>query len=202
MLKPKTYLIIGSIIGAFLSALLVSGYFLLDLSSIFNRSENSSESQPISKPWIRLPASVSASDITKVTFTIQSHAGPLVGSDESFTTTNSVSFSSDETARKSSGRINYDTGRKKGSDGKNHKAVISKSQFERLAQTLIENDFSNETDSSEYITDTTISTLIVTYSGNTKQIRTSNTGKDSAAVTEILKAFRALENDVNWIEES
>jgi hypothetical protein len=42
--------------------------------------------------------------------------------------------------------------------------------------------------------------LTVTYSGKTKTIKTSNIGKDTAEIKEILDAFEKLKNQVDWKE--
>ena len=89
-----------------------------------------------------------------VAFSVRSHAGLLVGSDESYTTSGAVSFSNDGTALRFSGAINYDTGKKKGSEGQRFQSIVSKEQFQKLSQTLADNDFSNLEDSTERISDT------------------------------------------------
>lgn len=153
-----------------------------------------------SSPWISLPKfnSVSASEITSVAFSTISHYGPLVGSDESYTTSSAASFSNDGTALKSDGVKSYDTRKKQGSEGQKHQGVVSGEQFQKLAQTLADNDFSNLEDSTERLTDSTDYVLTITYSGKTKTIKTSNMGKDTAEIKAILDAFETLKNLVNW----
>lgn len=144
--------------------------------------------------------SVPAAEITKAEFSVRSHVGPLVGSDESYTTSGGMSFSSDGTAFRFFGSKNYDTGKKQNEKGQKFQGVASAEQFQKFAQTLAENDFSNLEDSTERITDTTDYTLIITYAGKTKTIKTSNTGKDTAEVKAILDAFETLKNQIEWQE--
>ncbi len=131
-------------------------------------------------------------------FSTRSHYGPLVGSDESYTTSSAASFSNDGTALKSVGVKSYDTRKKQGSEGQKYQGFVSTEQFQKLAQTLGDNDFSNIKDSSEIISDTTSYTLIVSYSGKTKTIKTSNISKDTTEIKAILDAFETLKNQVDW----
>lgn len=201
--KPKSHLISGLILGAVTTVFLLGGiYFLTTYFSDAQSKSVSSDGKPVEKssPWIKLPGlnSVSASEIMTVAFSVRSHYGPLVGSDESYTTSGATSFSNDGTALKTSGVKSYDTRKKEGSEGQKFQGVVSKEQFQKLAQTLADNDFSNLEDSTERISDTTSYTLIVTYSGKTKTIMTSNTGKDTAEIKEILDAFESLKNQIDW----
>ncbi len=159
---------------------------------------DSSDSEPAAKSSPPKLNTVSASEITKAEFSTKYHYGPLVGSDESYTTSNAASFSNDGTALKSVGVKSYDTRKKQGSEGQKYQGVVSTEQFQKLAQTLGDNDFSNIKDSSEIIPDTTSHTLIVSYSGKTKTIKTSNTGKDTTEIKAILDAFETLKNQVGW----
>lgn len=196
---PKGRFFPGLVLGAGLTLFLGGAAYLL---TIYLTSSVSTTGAPSAKssPWIRLPGSnsVSASEITQVVFSERSHAGPLVGSDESYTTSGATSFSSDGAAIKTTGAKIYDTGKKQGSGGQRYQAVISTDQFQRLAQVLVDNDFSKLGDSPDRITDTREYRLIVTYSGTTKTILTSNIGKDTDEVKAILDAFESLQSQVEW----
>jgi hypothetical protein len=201
--KAKSYLISGLILGVVLTVFLFGGiYFLATYFSDAQTKTDLSDGKPTAKssPWIKLPSfsSVLASEITKVAFSTRSHFGPLVGSDESYTTSSAASFSNDGTALKSVGVKSYDTRKKQGSEGQKYQGVVSTEQFQKLTQTLGDKDFSNIKDSSEIISDTTSYTLIVSYSGITKTIKTSNTGKDTAEIKAILQAFETLKNQIDW----
>ncbi len=193
--KPKNHLISGLILGVGLTVFLFGGIYFL--ATYFS---SDGESAGKSSPWIKLPGfnPVSASEITSVAFSTRSHYGPLVGSDESYTTSSTASFANDGTALKSDGAKSYDTRKKQGSEGQQYQGVVSKEQFQKLAQTLADNDFSNLDDSTEHITDATDYVLTITYSGKTKTIKTSNMGKDTAEIKAILDAFETLKNQVDW----
>lgn len=201
--ERKSYLVFGLLTGVVLTIFVFAGLYFLTTYFSNSQSESvSTDGKPWvkSSPWIKLPSfnSVSASEITTVEFSVRSHFGPLMGSDESYTTSGATSFSNDGTALKSSGAKNYDTGKKQGSEGQKFQGVVSKEQFQKLAQTLANNDFSDLEDSTEHITDTTDYTLTVAYSGKTKTIMTSNIEKDTAEIKEILDAFESLKNQVDW----
>ncbi len=197
--NPKGRLLLGLVLGIGLTLILVGAAYVL---TIYLTSSPSTDGKPAAKssPWIKLPGSksVSASEITQVAFAVRSHAGPLVGSDESYTTSGATSFSSDGAAIKTTGAKSYDTGKKQAVDGQKYQGTVSAEQFRRLAEVLADNDFSNLGDSPDRITDTTEYTLIVTYSGKTKKIVTSNTGKDPDETKAILDAFESLVNQVEW----
>lgn len=105
---------------------------------------------------------VSASEITEVTYQSREHFGPLVGSDESYTTLNLLTLSKDGTAQKITNLISYDTRKKQGLDGMQQKGTFPKEQFEKLAQILVENDFSNLEDTVEERSEMRRNTLIIT----------------------------------------
>lgn len=77
------------------------------------------------------------------------------------------------------------------------KAVITNEQFERLASSLVENDFFNQTDSTERISEGDNS-LKVKFSGKEKEIKTSNIGKDTPQIEKIINDFKTLEATLNW----
>lgn len=144
--------------------------------------------------------SVPATEITKAEFFARRHIGSLIGSDESYTSSNGVSFSNDGTAYNYFGSKNYDTGKNQNEEGLKYQGVVSAEQFQKFAQILAENDFSNLEDSIERTTDATDYTLTITYSGKTKSIKTSNTGKDTAEIKAILDALESLKNQIDWIQ--
>ncbi len=73
--------------------------------------------------------------------------------------------------------------------------VISKEQFEKLAKITVDNDFLNELDSTETISESQKS-LTITYTTGEKKIIISNVGKDSPAVENILGTIMSL--SVDW----
>ncbi len=139
---------------------------------------------------------ISASEITKAEFSDQSHAG----SDKGYANWSGVSFSNDGTAFRSFRSMSFATGNNESSELQKFQGVASQEQFQKLAQTLADNDFSNIKDSTEQITNKTDYMLTITYSGKTKSIRTSKTGKDTAEVEAILWAFETLKNQIDWEE--
>ena len=176
----------------------------LDQSGVFDdelsfevlefEAAESSDGEPAAKSSPPKLNSVPASEITKAERSTRHRAGPLVGSDKSYTTSSATSYSNDGTALRFFHLESYDIGKKK------YQGVVSGEQFQKLAQTLADNDFSNLQDSTEQITGTWDFMLTITYSGKTKSIITSKTGKNTAEVTAILQAFETLKNQLDWEE--
>ena len=184
--KPKNNLALILIIS-FLTASVLGGLLLFfNLSAIFQK-----KSVDNSTPSIKIPSSIAASEITEVTYQSRSHFGPVVGSDESYTSLNLLTLSKDGTAQKITNRISYDTGKKQGSGGTQQKGTFPKEQFEKLAQILVENDFSNAEDGFDERSNMRRNTLIIKYSGKTKEIVVGNT-RNSAQVDAIMSAILAF----------
>ena len=112
-----------------------------------------------------------------------------------------IAFFNNGSAQKIESEITHDEEGKRKDKRSVYRAVLTGEQFERLAKVVVENDLFNETDSKERISESDNLFLKVIYSGGQREIQTSNLGKDTFAVAETLKAFRALENEVIWIKE-
>jgi hypothetical protein len=149
-------------------------------------------------PRVKQPGSISPSDISKVSFTEFRHEGLLTGSGQNRSVSNRIGFTAEGTGYKIDGETTYEAGKKVGEKTTSYKSTISKEQFEQLARILVENDFLNEADSKERITDYYDYTLTVTYSQGEKKIKTSNVNQDTPEIEAILHAFRNLQNQVSW----
>ncbi len=178
----------------------------LDQSGVFDdelsfevlefEAAESSDGEPAAKSSPPKLNSVPASEITKAEISSRNRGGP----DKDFANWSGVSFSNDGTAFRSFRSMSFATGNNESSEWQKYKGVASQEQFQKFAQTLADNDFSNLQDSTEQITGTWDFTLTITYSGKTKSIITSKTGKNTAEVKAILQAFETLKNQLDWEE--
>lgn len=151
---------------------------------------------------------VSAAEITSVEFSAFEYLSPRAnypsGIQANRTTaysnhsTTKTVFAADGTALKSSTVVTYDAENKKSERTTRLEGTPAKEQFVRLAEVLVENDFLNEPDSREIITDSNSYALKITYVGGEKKIATSNVGRDTLETAAILRAFRELQNRVEW----
>ncbi|MBA3633273.1 MAG: hypothetical protein H0W58_10780 [Acidobacteria bacterium] len=194
----STILLTSFLTAFFLFLLFAVGLYFIFPKLLNEKTDTSSPKETTSEPKSRwkLWSSVPASEITKVVFSEWQHQGPLAAPGGSVVS-NAVGFSRDGTAFKTK-TINYDDGRKE--PPTNYKGAISKEQFEKLAQVVAENDFLNEPDSTEIITESQTA-LTISYAGGEKKIITSNIGKDTLEAAVILRAFRNLESQIDWKED-
>ncbi|MGI9055843.1 MAG: hypothetical protein ACR2F2_08595 [Pyrinomonadaceae bacterium] len=199
--KPKNGLFIGLILGAVLTLSLLGGGFLF-FSSYFSQNETNSagKQNPASSPWIKLPSfsSVDASEITELTFYSWQHNGSLTSGD-GYVESNRITF---ERAGKATQTIsvNYDDGERTDNSA-TYKAVISDEQFQRLAQKLVENDFFDQTDSTERISERE-NVLTVKHSGKEKKIKTSNIERDTPEIKAILNEIIYIQSELSWKAEN
>lgn len=154
--------------------------------------EESSGEKSAEKPSPPKIISVPAEEIIKVESVVRGRDGYDHGG---------MSYSKDGTAFRSFREIDFN----KKTDDKNLKlekfqAVASEEQFQKLAQTLAENDFSNLKDTTLESPDQTDYILTVTYAGKKKSVRMSLTGKNTAEIDEILSAIEKLKNQLDWTE--
>lgn len=154
--------------------------------------EESSGEKASEKPSPPKIISVPAAEITKAEFSVRSREG----SGNNFKDEGGMSFSKDGTAFRSYPKRNFEKDSDENLEWEKFQAVASQEQFQKLAQIIAENDFSNlkditEQSSTEYI-------LTVTYSGKTKSIKMNLTGKNTAEIDEILQAFETLKNQLDW----
>jgi hypothetical protein len=154
----------------------------------------SSGVKPAGKPSPPKVISVPATEITKAETSVRSRDS----SSKAYKDFGGMSFSNDGTAFRSYPEINYEKDSNENSGWEKFEGTISPEQFQKLAQTLAENDFSNlkditEQSSTDYI-------LNVTYSGKTKSIKMSIVGKNTDEIKEILNAFETLKNQIDWKE--
>lgn len=147
-----------------------------------------------SAPRSKLLSSASASEISKITYSTWQHNG-LLYSGDGYIQSNQVTFSNDGTAVQNISK-NYDDG-KRTDEILVSNASITAEQFQRLAETIVENDFLNEPDSIERISERD-ATLTVNYSGGVKAVKTGNIGKDTPEIKAILQVFDSLRNQINW----
>lgn len=195
--KSKKSLFIGLVLGAFMTTFVIGG-LLLFLNVFQSQNENVSGGgqKSSSTPWIKLPgfSSVAASEITEVTFFSWQHSG-LLYSGEGSVQSERIIFRRDGSVTQIK-EENFDDGKK--TDKTTEKSGnISPEQFQRLAESLVENDFFNQTDSTERISESDKS-LKIKYSGKEKEIKTSNVGKDTPEIKTTLDVITNLESHVNW----
>lgn len=155
--------------------------------------EESSGDKASEKPSPKI-ISVPAAEITKAEFSVRSREG----SGNNFKDEGGMSFSKDGTAFRSYPKRNYEKDSDENLEQEQFQAVASQEQFQKLAQIIAENDFSNLKDvtqqsSTEYI-------LIVHYSGKKKSVKMNLTGKNTAEINEILNGFEKLKNQLDWTE--
>jgi hypothetical protein len=142
------------------------------------------------------PSTVAASEITRVVWSRWRHEGPVSGGGR--VVSSSLAFSSDLTATKTES-TNYDA-----DDAKDKTTQftgrIDRGHFDKLSQILVENDFLNEPDGKDRITESEQS-LIITYSSGEKKILLNNTGaKNTPEVEHILTTVMALDAFVTWAD--
>ncbi len=153
--------------------------------------EESSDDKTLEKTSSPKVISVLATEITKAEFSDRSR------DDQDWS---GMSFSKDGTAFRAYRPINFETNNNKSLESKKYQGVVSQEQFQKFAQTIAENDFSNLEDATKRNTDSTDRVLTIIYSGKMKFIKTSDTDKNSTEVNEILNAFEKLKNQIDWIE--
>ena len=195
--KPKNNLFTGLTLGAVLTLILLGGGFLF-YKSYLSQNEISSDVKidPASSPWIKLPnfSSVDASEVSEVTFYSWRHNGSLTSGD-GYVESHRVTFLRDGNATQIVS-LNYDSGDKT-DNSTTYKASITNEQFNRLAQKLVENDFVNQADSKERISESE-NVLTVKYSGKEKEIKTSNIGKDTPEIKAILNEIIYVQSELSW----
>lgn len=195
--KARSGLFIGLILGAVLTLFLLGGGFLF-FSSYFSQNETNlaGNQNPASSPWIKLPSFnfVDASDISEITLYSWRHNGSLTSGDGNVES-HRVTF---ERAGKATqiNSVNYDDGERT-DNSTNYKAVISDEQFQHLAQTVVKNDFSDQTDSTERISESE-NVLTVKYSGIEKNIKTSNVERDTPEIKAILNEIIYIKSELSW----
>jgi hypothetical protein len=185
------------ILGAVLTLFLLGGFYLFyNYFLIKNETDSAEKSNESSTPWIKLPGfnSVDAAEISQITFTSWQHHG-LLYSGDGYVESSNISFERGGIAKRTDSK-NYDDG-KRLDETTEYKAAISSEQFEQLAKSVVENDFFNQTDSTERISESDKS-LIIKYSGGQKEIKTSNIGKDTPEIKAILDEISNLKNQINW----
>lgn len=154
----------------------------------------STEGETAEKPSPPRVITVPASEITKIVFSVRSREG----SDKNYKDDGGMSFSKDGTAFRSYIKINYEKSVNGIPEWKKYQGVASQEQFQKLAQTLAENDFSTLKDSTEQSTYSFERVLVVTYAGKTKSIKLSNNGKDPPEIEAIRQAIETLKNEIDW----
>lgn len=142
-------------------------------------------------------SSTDAAKIRSVAFRSWTHAGPLYpgpNDPPGYVSGSSVVFRSDLSASRER-KKDYD--RDLPDEINLESAAMSAEQFEKLAKICADNDIVSAADSSENRSEAG-TTLTIDYDGTVKTIVTSNLGKDSATVANVLKAFKELESTVRW----
>jgi predicted nucleic acid-binding Zn-ribbon protein len=215
---PKTksqlpIILITSFFTALFLLLLFAGgaYWLISQKSINVIPDNlpagspkDSSAQPTPRPKTR--SAVSASEITKIEFlesttSTRASAAQFFGNvnPSNFTTrTTFVSFSADGKAIKATGESGILNGVQVSPTPQEYTGAITREKFAEVAQVFVENDFLGEADSKTSTSLPVSYTLRVAYSSGEKKIQTSNSGKDTPEAAAMLRAFKNLENQVNW----
>jgi len=146
-------------------------------------------------------SNIPTSEISEISLRYIRHYGLLYERENSRQIKRETVFSNNGYAQKTGNEIKRDGEEKRQEKQIVYRAILTKQQFEKLANITAENNFFSENDSKERMSEADNFFLKAVYSGGEKEIQTSNLGKDTVAVTEILKAFRALENELIWIAE-
>jgi len=167
-------------------------YFYLPQKS--DRSDDAIKPTETPESRWKLWKSVSASEISKITYSTWSHRGLLSKSD-GYVSSSAVMFSNEGTGTKTTS-TNYDNG-KRADKTDVFNTSITAEQFQQLAETVAANDFLNEPDSTKTISEGG-ATLTVTFSGGEKVVETSNIGIDTPEIKAILQAIDNLQNQVSW----
>ena len=199
--KPKNNLFTGLILGAVLTVFLFGGGFLFYSNfPSTNKISSGGEQNPASSPWIKLPgfSSVDASEISEISFYKWQHNGSLTSGD-GYVESHRVTFEKNGNATRTMS-LNYDSGEKSDTQA-TEKAVITAEQFQRLAQKLVENDFWDQTDSKERISERE-NVLTVKYSGKEKVIKTSNVERDTPEIKAILNEIIYVQSELSWKAEN
>ena len=202
--KPKSQFSVILLTSLFTSVFLLTivgvGFYMFFPRSSTKNPAVQSDTKTTPTPRRRQPSSMSSADISQISLTYFRHEGLMYGAEKNRSVTNRVGFTSDGTAYKIEGEINYENSVKVGQKTTSYKGTITKEQFEELAKVLIENDFVNESNAKDNITDSSNYTLKIKYSGGEKEIITSNTGKDTPEINTILEAFKKLQNQIEFKE--
>lgn len=195
--QPNSRLLLTIILTSLFTAAFVATIFLVGSRYLpQSNSEEKSSTDSVKKsptPRQKSSSSISASEITKVVFNNWRHEGP-VSAPGGRVVSDAVGFSSNGDAFKTE-TINYDDGSRK--EATEYKGSLTKEQFEKLAQIIVENDFLNEPDSTQTITESQTS-LTVIYTTGEKKIITGNIGKNTPEVENILRTITALRLSADW----
>lgn len=146
-------------------------------------------------------SSTDASNITSISLSEWSHAGPLypaANEPPGYVISSGVSFSRDLTATKASTK-DYD--RDLPDESKRANATLTDEQFKELAEICAKNDILSQPDATGNRSESG-KTLTIVHGGETKKLVVSDSGKDSAAVAEVIEAISRLQNSIKWTDES
>jgi len=194
-LQFSTILLTSFLTAFFLIIFIAVGLYFIFPKLLNEKTGTSLPKETTSEPKSRwkLWSSIPASKITKVVFGEWRHEGPLAAPGGRVVS-NAIGFSSDGNSFKTK-TIHYDDGREE--PPTEYRGAISKEQFEKLAQVVAENDFSNEPNATGNRTESETA-LTIFYAGGEKKIITSDSGKDTLEVAAILREFENLKNQVDW----
>jgi homoserine dehydrogenase len=126
-----------------------------------------------------------------------SHAGPLYpapNDPSGYVSSSSIEFRRDLTATREK-KKDYD--RDLPDETTRYSATLTSEQFEKLAAVCAANDIANEPNATDNRTEAA-STLVIEYNGEKKSIVTSNRGRDSERVANVIAAIKQLENSLKW----
>lgn len=186
--------------SVFLLTLVGVGFYMFFPRSSPKNPIVQNDAETIPTPRKRQPGSLSVADISEISSTYFRYEGLLYGGEKNRSVTNYGAFRSDGTVHKIDGVINYENQKKVGEKVQKFRGTITTEQFEQLAKVLIENDFLNENDAKDRITDSGDYRLKIKYAGGEKEIITSNTGKNTPEIKAILEAFNNLQSQTLFIE--
>lgn len=79
--------------------------------------------------------------------------------------------------------------------------AFSPEQFAELARVFVENDFLGEEDSNTPMSSPTSQELTVSYTRTFKRFQAGNSATDTPEAEAMLKAFKDLENEIDWLRE-
>ena len=143
------------------------------------------------------PSSTDASKITAISYTVWRHVGPLYpgpGDPSGYVDRKAVEFRRDLSAKLVKEK-NYDGDQ--ADQLENLTARLAEEQFQELAEICQKYDLSGEPDVTDNISEGG-NDLTIEYGGETKRIVTSNTGRNSPGVAELLSVIARFEKNISW----
>lgn len=172
----------------------------------FKRSDGSPSEESFAEKIDRAGRAISqsptdAGKVTSVSFQTWGHVGPLYpGPNEppGHVLSDSVEFRRDLSAKRVT-RKDYD--RELPDESTSSSAQMTADQMAKLIEACVKNDIINQPDSKEVRSEAG-TTLVIEYNGEKKNIVTSNIGRNTKEVAEVLAAIEQLKSSLRWTPAS